>query len=259
LPQELYDRLNECQPDPSLDTKKAGCESVLIRDGKTGKTLVEPPFPGIRRMQIQKTKQNWSEGLNIRFGKRLVDITTTSSGVTAHFEDGTSEIGSVLIGADGGTSRVRKWLLGPLAAPDVLPYVFMNFSFQVTADNALYLDKQIHPIVDVGVHPRSMYIGLFVLDKPDLAKPETWIFYILATWPKTTAEDEENTGDRLKRLRARMGDDWCEPYKSAVSWVPDDVEIKRDELKIWHGKKWDNKEGRVTLAGDAAHSMTFRK
>ena len=232
---------------------------MLIRDGKTGKTLVEPPFPGIRRMQIQKTKQNWSEGLNIRFGKRLVDITTTSSGVTAHFEDGTSEIGSVLIGADGGTSRVRKWLLGPLAAPDVLPYVFMNFSFQVTADNAVYLDKQIHPIVDVGVHPRSMYIGLFVLDKPDLAKPETWIFYILATWPKTTAEDEENTGDRLKRLRARMGDDWCEPYKSAVSWVPDDVEIKRDELKIWHGKKWDNKEGRVTLAGDAAHSMTFRK
>ena len=47
LTQELYDTLNECQPDESLDAKKAGYESVLIRDGQTRKTLVKPPFAGI--------------------------------------------------------------------------------------------------------------------------------------------------------------------------------------------------------------------
>jgi 2-polyprenyl-6-methoxyphenol hydroxylase-like FAD-dependent oxidoreductase len=115
-----------------------------------------------------------------------------------------------------------------------------------------------HPIVDVGIHPKSMYIGLFQLDKPDLEKPETWIFYILASWPITTKEDEENTGNRLQRLRDRM-DDWAEPFKSAVAWVPEETDIKPDTLKIWIPKPWDNRGGRVTIAGDAAHSMTFRK
>jgi 2-polyprenyl-6-methoxyphenol hydroxylase-like FAD-dependent oxidoreductase len=115
-----------------------------------------------------------------------------------------------------------------------------------------------HPIVDVGIHPKSMYIGIFLLDKPDLDKPETWTYYILTTWPKTTGEDEENTGDRLGRLRARM-DEWAEPFKSAVEWVPDGTNIPRDELRVWASPKlWDNHGGAVTLAGDAAHTMTFR-
>ena len=66
LPEDLYARLPECQPDPDLDTKAAGFESVIIRDGQTGITLVEPPFPGVRRLNIQKTRAVWSKGLNVK-------------------------------------------------------------------------------------------------------------------------------------------------------------------------------------------------
>jgi hypothetical protein len=66
LSEELYARLPECQPDPSLDTKVAGFESVIIRDGKTGETIVEPPFPGVRRLNIQKTRKIWAEGMNVK-------------------------------------------------------------------------------------------------------------------------------------------------------------------------------------------------
>ena len=66
LSEELYTRLPECQPDPGLDTKTAGFGSVIIRDGKTGETIVEPPFPGVRRLNIQKTRRVWSEGLNVK-------------------------------------------------------------------------------------------------------------------------------------------------------------------------------------------------
>ena len=182
----------------------------------------------------------------------------TDSGPVAHFQDGTSEAGTVIIGADGNASFVRKWLLGDDAEPQTLPYAFMNFPVRYTAEQARYIDKTMHPIVDVGVHPKSMYMGLFLLDKPDLERPETWVFYILTSWPIATKEDEENTGNRLQRLRDRM-DDWAEPFKSAVAWVPDDTEIKPDKLKIWIPKPWDNRDGHVTIAGDAAHSMTFRK
>jgi hypothetical protein len=49
-----------------LDSKEAKCESVLLRDGKTGETMVEPPFPGIRRLNIQKTKNMWHKNVNIK-------------------------------------------------------------------------------------------------------------------------------------------------------------------------------------------------
>ncbi|KIX09766.1 uncharacterized protein Z518_00847 [Rhinocladiella mackenziei CBS 650.93] len=260
LPEDIFQRLRECQPDPTLDSKEAGCESVMIRDGQTAATIVEPPFPGVRRLNIQKTRTIWSEGLDVQFGKALTDIEVTDDGVVARFHDGTSESGTVLVGADGGGSWVRRWLLGDAATARVLPYTFINFPMQYTAEQALKMDKMIHPIVEVGIHPKSMYIGIFLLDKPVLDKPESWIYYILATWPKQEqigdVSGDENMVDELRR---RM-DGWTDPYKSAVEWAPKDVKAKAVPFKIWApSSNWDNHGGRVTLSGDAAHSMTFHR
>jgi 2-polyprenyl-6-methoxyphenol hydroxylase-like FAD-dependent oxidoreductase len=95
-------------------------------------------------------------------------------------------------------------------------------------------------------------MGIFLLDKPNIEKPDTWIFYILTTWPIRSKEDEEDSENRLERLRNHM-DGWADPYKSVVEWLPDDLEITKNQLKIWHPRLWDNYGGRVTLAGDAAH------
>ena len=274
LPEGLYKRLSECQPDPGLDTKEAGFESVMIRDGQTGATIVEPPFPGVRRLNIQKTRRIWSEGLNVKvsmkcleilsthavqYDKTVIDIELTSTGVTAHFHDGTSEPGSVLVGSDGGGSWVRWWMLGDQATPRVLPYTFLNFPFRYTREQAIKMDKMMHPIVDVAPHPKSMYVGIFVLDKPNLQKPETWVFYILATWAKQDSDYIEGK-NMVEELKKRM-DDWADPYKSAIEWIPDDTQAKAVQLRIWGPSEtgWDNRAGRVTLSGDAAHSMTFRK
>ncbi|KIW90649.1 uncharacterized protein Z519_08432 [Cladophialophora bantiana CBS 173.52] len=266
LPEELYNRLPECQPDPGLDTKEAGFESVIIRDGQTGETIVQPPFPGVRRLNIQKTRAVWSKGVNVKFGKTLTDIELTADGVIAHFHDETSESGSVLVGCDGGGSWVRRWMLGDKGTSVVLPYTFLNFPFRYTAEQAVKMDKMMHPIVDVAVHPKSMYVGIFVLDKPDLQRPETWVFYILATWAKddnkSGSPDAASGGDTnmVDELRRRM-DDWADPFKSAVEWISEDVHAKAVPLRIWGppDSGWDNRGGRVTLAGDAAHSMTFHR
>lgn len=38
-------------------------------------------------------------------------------------------------------------------------------------------------------------------------------------------------------------------------WIPDDVEIQYDDLATWTPTVWHTRGGRLTLAGDAAHSM----
>lgn len=151
-------------------------------------------------------------------------------------------------------------MLGDKAASTVLPHTFLNFPMQYTAEQAVKMEQMMNPFVDVGVHPKSMYIGIFLLDKPDLDKPESWIFYILATWPKGEAEDngtaDQNLVDELRQRAA----DWAEPFKSAVAWIPSHVKAKAVPFRIWGPSAgWDNHSGRVTLAGDAAHSMTFRE
>ncbi|KAL2394135.1 FAD-dependent monooxygenase phnB [Exophiala dermatitidis] len=263
LPEELFSRLTECQPDPHLDSKEAGFESVIIRDGQTGATMVQPPFPGVRRLNLQKTRKLWSQNVNVKFGKSISEIEITDQSVVAHFPDGTAETGTVLVGADGGGSWVRRWMLGDDAAPTILPYTFLNFPVRYTAEQALKIDKMMHPIVDVGVHPKSMYVGIFLLDKPVIDKPETWVFYLLATWPKEKQEQQPQQpcqcGNMVDELRHRM-DGWADPYKSAVEWIPKDVQAKVAPFKIWAPKNnWDNRGGRITLAGDAAHSMTFHR
>jgi 2-polyprenyl-6-methoxyphenol hydroxylase-like FAD-dependent oxidoreductase len=211
-------------------------------------------------MQIQKTKRVLSSHLTLSYGKKLLSLSYPTPGaVTAHFADGSTSTGSVIIGCDGGSSHVRKCLLGEdLAAQQVLPYAFMNFPFSLPADKAVWLDKEMNPSVDVAPHPKSMYMGLFLLDKPDLERPETWVFYVLVTWPIDCKEDEENAPNRLERLRAKI-EGWADPYKSVVEWLSEDISIGADQLRIWHPKKWDNRDGRATLAGDAAHSMTFHR
>lgn len=47
------------------------------------------------------------DGANVEYGKRLVDADVTVNGVTAHFADGTTATGDLLIGADGINSRTR--------------------------------------------------------------------------------------------------------------------------------------------------------
>jgi 2-polyprenyl-6-methoxyphenol hydroxylase-like FAD-dependent oxidoreductase len=47
------------------------------------------------------------EGANVECGKRLADAEITANGVTAHFTDGTTATGDLLIGADGVNSRTR--------------------------------------------------------------------------------------------------------------------------------------------------------
>jgi 2-polyprenyl-6-methoxyphenol hydroxylase-like FAD-dependent oxidoreductase len=75
-----------------------------------------PPLLLVQRADLYRTLYDVAVAAGVPFmhGKRLVSVASTVDGVTAHFADGTSAAGDVLIGADGVHSTVRG-LIDPAA------------------------------------------------------------------------------------------------------------------------------------------------
>lgn len=262
LPKSIIDKLCTAEFDyPLRGPKGAVHDYICIRNASTGETLKKVPSPGGRRCSRRRLRLVLREGLDVQYSKTLVSISYPSAGVVAHFSDGTTASGSVLIGADGGQSRVRRLLLGDAAEPTVLPMTMNNFNVQYTAEQALFIRKNLDTLTDYGVHPKGFFFLMAIQSVPDPEDPSTWKFQLLTSWPDCLYKlgEEENTSEgRLKALK-ELTADFSEPRKSAVEWVKEGTHISRDRLAIWSPIPWDHHNGRVTLAGDAAHAMTYHR
>jgi 2-polyprenyl-6-methoxyphenol hydroxylase-like FAD-dependent oxidoreductase len=84
----------------------------------------------------------------------VVDVKSTEESVTAHFEDGTSYTGSLLIACDGANSRIRK-----LAYPDSyqmnpLPVQLLGVTVRYSPEQAARF-RAMDPYIFQGAHPES--------------------------------------------------------------------------------------------------------
>jgi 2-polyprenyl-6-methoxyphenol hydroxylase-like FAD-dependent oxidoreductase len=59
----------------------------------------------------------------------------------------------------------------------------------------------------------------------------------------------------LKQRASTFGDGFSFILKS----IPDGTRMWHNRLSSWSPEQWDNHNGTITLIGDAAHPMTFRK
>jgi 2-polyprenyl-6-methoxyphenol hydroxylase-like FAD-dependent oxidoreductase len=79
---------------------------------------------------------------------------------TAIFEDGTREVGNLLIGAEGAHSKVRNFLLGPdKAALKMCPIVSSGTIAKLPADAALEF-KKLHPRYIIAFHPNGSFVWI---------------------------------------------------------------------------------------------------
>ncbi|KAK7449757.1 hypothetical protein VKT23_013232 [Stygiomarasmius scandens] len=97
--------------------------------------------------------------------------------------------------------------------------------------------------------------------------PSKWVFVLIQTWPeaiedtKTVTETIPNptTKSTIVQDMKNRASACAEPFKSIWQAIPDDALVSHNRLTDWPTEPWDNRNGTVTLAGDAAHPMTFHR
>lgn len=291
LPAHLKDRIREPQVDPNTNV----WAPTPYVNGKTGELIGEVPTKIISRVSRRKLRRFFTKGenLNIEYDKRLSSVSTDEAAGTVHvtFTDGTSATGNHLIGADGSRSVVREFLLGSaLAQPQTTGLTLINFSgAKYTAEQALAA-RASKSLTQLCFHPDIPGTSLLAALDCESNDPSQWKMQnYTCWWGPPYATDLKDPKIRLDFYRQHMSR-ICDPFRSAaLAGIETDDQVINGSasssgtseeiteakgydhafIPVYSGQqwppvtedstddgiKWDNHNGLVTLAGDAAHSM----
>ncbi|KXH43094.1 early conidial development-2 [Colletotrichum simmondsii] len=232
---------------------------VGVTDDETGKIV---------RANRQRLRDWLLQHLPVQFNKRLVRLEEQDDKVVAHFEDGSSEIGDILVGAEGSRSLVRRHILGGQDVMTPLPVGSLVGEIELEVDemkHQLELGHSAYIVLDSSPENRWQASLFAAMNKISPDKKTGYFYFILhwidqeaaksteqkPFWTVTASREElmafakENTNNYPESLRVLVDKVPVERYKKP-GIVLQSVQLTVDQLPA----------GRITLAGDAAHSMT---
>lgn len=270
VPQDIIDSIPDslCNPH-SFETGDHGkIQYMNLRDGRPKVVVERRSIARLARVSREKMVKVLMRNIDVQFSKQLSDITwPTSDTVKAHFADGTSDVGHMLIGADGANSTVRRILCGPEAAANIpIPVRMMGLRCEYPVEKTAKV-QAVDPNIIMGGDPElnTFYWFSFLhMPRPNSGIPDADC-HMLISWPSEDpyagggkAPEIPAGNDERLALAKSLADGWAEPMRSMVHDIPSSTEMREINLVEWAPRKglWDNHSGRVTMVGDAAHSMS---
>lgn len=238
-------------------------DTLGLLDADTGKMLggigaVPRGQPGyLVRANRDHFRRYLFQNLDIQFGKIFQSYEQDANGVTVHFRDGSTAHGDILVGADGGHSHIRQQLLGKEAS-QLVPsqYVPIIQEMVLTRDEYLPVHNFGSSAVIAGRDGLRFLVGLLEsLDGGERARYYTATCYksddpnAEAVWTHSATKEElyakvlekiEGLPEIMTNLFKRGGVDGM-----SSSQIKLEEFIPPPQLP----------KGRVTLLGDAAHTM----
>lgn len=195
----------------------------------------------------------------VQFGKRITSYTSTSSGVIAHFDDGTSSPeGSLLIGADGVHSYIAKQVSqGALKLFDTQTRM-IHGQTSTTAFKAL--GEGVFAISDESLANGSSVRVICNVRPDDMNDPNITFGWTMVCSPgmiEAPGNKYQVVGKVAADLAKELTSKWHESIKPIFT---DQVEEESGFWKMTTSSpegvpEWKT-DPRVTVVGDAVHSMT---
>ncbi|KAL9115217.1 MAG: hypothetical protein Q9227_001011 [Pyrenula ochraceoflavens] len=242
-----------------VDNSKPVPDSVLpFYNLETGELVKNVPVPNVVRLNRKRFLTLLSQGVDVRYGKRVARVESDGKNPTIFFDDGTCETGSLVIGAEGARSLTRETLLGPeKAALHETGIIFSQFMAKLPAEQARAFQEQLHPRFCIGTYPPGHAVTWVGVHDAYQGEPGDWSFMMVQTWKPETNDlikEEDILQDAKQRAQG-----FAEPFRSMWQSVPEGTMGWHSRLTYWPTEAWDDKDGTVTLAGDSAHPMTFHR
>lgn len=262
LTQQLIENVEASQVD--LQTARNDTGNFLFLNLETMEAKFRIPPNKRYRIKREVLRSVLLGGItdHIHWGKRLDDIKTIERGVTATFTDGTTAEGRVLVGADGCNSSVRRWLLPETHRSQRIPVDVITVCVAVSADEAKPI-RNIDPLLFQGVHPRTgNYLWVSIIDTPDSngtagTDHEIYHYQVSVSWLSERGDGiPETAAGRVAAMKIHA-EGFHPVLRRLVDSIPDDAPAQETPLREWGCLPWDNRNGLVTLAGDAAHAMSM--
>jgi 2-polyprenyl-6-methoxyphenol hydroxylase-like FAD-dependent oxidoreductase len=228
----------------------------------------------VSRITLRQVLLSGLEGV-VHFGKAFVRYEETPKGrIVAHFEDGTTADGDVLVAADGGASRVRRQFLPQAERIDTgilgiagkvfldeqmrrrIAPEFLNGLTLVSGMDGHCLFTALQEIAGVAVDGfggKSAHAGAHFDNSRSYLM---WAFGARRERFDLSEKPEQAAGEplRLAVLKAMASHGWDERFLSLVRLAnADTINAIAIRTSVPVGP-WQTQ--RVTLLGDAIHSMT---
>lgn len=213
------------------------------RLGEFGNPPGVPPMRFFYRADLHRVLEQEAlrRGIRIEYGKRLVNVTETPDGVTAHFADGTRATADVLIGADGIRSTVRTLI--DREAPE--PRYAGLISFGARVDEPAVPSTQGKMLMSFG---KRAFFGYQVFDSSAV-----WFVNLPHAEPMTVAEAKQTSAEQwLPLLREQFAEDRTPAARLISRTDPADLLIVGPMENMPRVPVWSR--GRMVLVGDSAHA-----